>query len=196
MNQTESAYGLPSSNHTERYGKEIIQKLRSNDRFQELRIFKWAINNPDWTCFAGTFVFDKSRSFRGQRNWKTATIQEFEHYSLKKIKRRLCRDESKWVGVLPWEHLYQYEYTHESRFGHTKFFRKLPHIHAILPVPTSLAPRIYDYSINRIDQRLYKDLRSLPSYLSVLIEPLRMDRPDDWFRYILKGKTMDEVNFR
>ena len=87
-------------------------------------------------------------------------------------------------------------YTHESKFGHTKYIRKLPHIHAILPVPTSLAPRIYDYSINRIDQRLYKDLRSLPRYLSVKIEPLRADCPEDWFRYILKGKTMDEVNFR
>ena len=196
MNQTEPTYDLKSTDYIDQYRSEICQKQRNNDRFQELRIFNWAINNPDWTCFAGTFVFEKSRSIRGQRNWKTATIQEYEHYSLTKIKRRLCRNESEWGSVLPWEHLYQYEYTHESKFGHTKYSRKLPHIHSILPVPTSLAPRIYDYSIGRIDKRLYKDLRSLPTYLSVKIEPLRMDCPEDWFRYILKSKSMDEVNFR
>jgi hypothetical protein len=39
-----------------------------------------------------------------------------------------------------------------------------------------------------------KDLKSLSKVSTFLIEPLRLDEKVSWFNYMLKGKTMSDLN--
>jgi len=79
------------------------------------------------------------------------------------------------------------------------FFKPIPransphHIHAFLPVRKDLASRIFDFEKGLLDGRLEKDLRSIVTVSSFLIEPVRTDEAEDWARYMLKGKS--EIDF-
>jgi hypothetical protein len=106
----------------------------------------------------------------------------------------LSRLSSKWNLVIPIEDFIQYEFDQGSFFKSISPRQGLHHIHGVFPVPKSLASRIYDFENNQLDPRLTKDLKSLHRVSTFLIEPMRSGESDAWLNYIIKDKSMYEIN--
>jgi hypothetical protein len=113
---------------------------------------------------------------------------------LNKVKKRLCRSSSKWNQVLPIDYFFQYEFEQGSYFKPVPQANSPHHIHGLFPVQKEVAERIYNFKTKEMDARLVKDLKSMNLVSTFLIEPLRTDKPKDWFAYMLKGKSRSELS--
>jgi hypothetical protein len=152
------------------------------------------VSNDEWITFTVTVTFKNLEPIEASEGYKKAAIYEYEKRVLMKIKKRLCRLSSKWNSVIPIEYFIQYEYDQGSFFKPLSSRNNPHHIHGVFPVPKRLAHRIYDFENSHLDQRLNKDLQSLHRVSTFLIEPLRSGESDAWLNYILKGKSMRDIN--
>jgi len=176
-----------------RYGTEILQKSLSNPINQSTQILDWILESNVCVPFAITVTFKNLVPLDTSDGMKKATEYQFKNRVLTKIKKKLCRSRSKWNLVLPMDPFYQYEYEQGS------FFKPVPksnaphHIHGVLFVKTELATRIFSFDLKELDVRLKKDLYSLDTVSSFLIEPLIRSEADDWMNYIRKEKSLSEL---
>ena len=174
---------------------ELGMTMREASRNLRLT-FDWMMNNRDWQMFTATVVM-KTTQLRDSKqpieNMKSWTTYNYKHRVLAKVKRRLCRSSSKWNQVLPIDYLYQYEFEQGSYFKPVPKKGAPHHIHAVFPVKRDCAGRIFDFSMNKLDRRLQKDLGSLDCVSSFLIEPLRHEDGHKWLSYMLKDKTPDQL---
>ena len=149
--------------------------------------FDWIINNPEWTVFASTVTFKNLKPIELHSGMRLATEYAYKKRVLNKVKKRLSRASSKWNSVLPIDDFFRYE------FGQGSFFKPVPkentphHIHGLFPVSRSLAPRIYDIENNKLDERLRRDIGSIDTVSTFLIEPLRINEAHSWFHYMFKS---------
>ena len=184
---------LEDNEYNRRYGAEIVGKSLSSPRNQWKQELDWILKNDEWTLFAATVTFKGLVPYEATDGMRKATEYEYSKRVLNKVRRRLCRSGSKWEQVLPIDYFHQYEFEQGS------FFKPIPkansphHIHALFPVNKSLAGRIYDFDRSSLDERLEKDLRSIVTVSSFLIEPVRVGEAEAWARYMLKGKS--ELDF-
>ncbi len=184
---------LEPTEFNRRYGTEILQKSLSNPINQSTQILDWILESDECVPFAITITFKNLVPLETSDGMKRAVEYQFENRVLNKIKKRLSRSSSKWNLVLPMDPFFQYEYEQGS------FFKPVPksnaphHIHGVLFVKTELAPRIFNYDLQELDVRLKKDLYSLDTVSSFLIEPLIESESDDWMNYIRKGKSLSEL---
>jgi len=179
---------LDDNEYNRRYGAEIVRKsLRSPSNLWEQEL-RWMLGNEEWTPFVATVTFKGLSPYEAHDGMRKATEYEYEKRVLNKVRKRLSRSSSKWNEVLPIDYFFQYEREQGS------FFKPVPrsntphHIHALFPVSRECVSRIFNFESGQLDTRLSKDLRSIPSVSSFLIEPLRVDESDAWVRYVLKGK--------
>lgn len=128
-----------------------------------------------------------------QEGMRKATDYEYRKRVLNKVRRRLCRSGSKWNEVLPIDYFRQYEYEQGSFFKPVPKSNSPHHVHAFLPVRKHLASRIFDFENDLLDERLQKDIRSIVTVSSFLIEPVLAGESEAWIRYMLKGKS--EIDF-
>ena len=184
---------LEDNEHNRRYGVEIVRKSLASPRNQWRQELSWILRSDEWIPFAVTVTFKGLVPYEANEGMEKATDYEYRKRVLNKVRRRLCRSGSNWNQVLPIDYFRQYEYEQGS------FFKPIPransphHIHAFLPVRKNLASRIFDFEKGLLDGRLEKDLRSIVTVSSFLIEPVRTDEAEDWARYMLKGKS--EIDF-
>ena len=185
---------LKDTEFNRRYGLEIVSKSNSSPSNYYRNLLNWMVSNDEWIKFTVTVTFKNLEPIEASEGYKKAATYEYEKRVLTKIKKRLCRLSSKWNSVIPIEYFIQYEYDQGSFFKPLSSRINPHHIHGVFPVPKHLARRIYDFENTHLDQRLKKDLQSLHRVSTFLIEPLRSDESDAWFHYILKGKSMRDIN--
>lgn len=180
---------LEDNEHNRRYGAEIVRKSLANPRNQWEQELKWILGNEEWIAFVATVTFKGLIPYEANDGMKKATEYEYSKRVLNKVRRRLCRSNTKWDQVLPIDYFRQYEFEQGS------FFKPIPksnsphHVHALFPVSKVVAERIFNFDTNLLDKRLHKDLSSISTISSFLIEPVRADEAIAWARYMLKGKS-------
>ena len=184
---------LEDNEHNRRYGVEIVRKSLASPRNQWRQELSWILESGEWVPFAVTVSFKGLVPYEANDGMKRATDYEYRKRVLNKVRRKLCRSSSKWNQVLPIDYFRQYEYEQGSFFKPVPKANSPHHIHAFLPIRKVLASRIFDFEKGLLDERLEKDLRSIVTVSSFLIEPVRTDEAEAWARYMLKGKS--EIDF-
>ena len=179
----------------QRYGVEIRRKALVTPIGLKKQEYEWIVNNPDWITLAITVTFKNLVPIYMGSGMKLATEYEYNKKVLTKIKKRLCRLRSHWNDVLPIPDFYLYEYDQTSFFKGVSNPQTPHHIHGILPIPVGLIGRIIDMETAELDDRLYKDLKSLKKVSTFLIEPLRLENADAWLTYMLKDKNSADYHY-
>ena len=180
---------LPDTFFNQRYGSEIIEKLKNTEKSKLIRMVDWIISNDEWITFTTTVTFKNLIGYETSFSMKKATKYEYQKRVLNKVRKRLSRSRDLWKTVLPIDYLSIYEYEQGS------FFKPIPkansphHIHGLISVKRDYASRIFDFGLLELDKRLYKDLKSIPTVSTFKIEPIRLDEAKSWVNYMAKGKN-------
>jgi hypothetical protein len=184
---------LKDSSINERYEERIERKPLQTEKSLMRQELDWITANSEWTTFTITVTFKNLVSLETREGMKLATEYEYNKKVLTKIKRRLCRLSNYWDKVLPVTDFFVYEYAQSSFFKKVPSCRTPHHIHGILPIPNRVLHRFYNFETGALDERLMKDLASLPKVSTFLIEPLELDDKGSWFNYMLKGKRISDL---
>jgi hypothetical protein len=139
----------------------------------------------EWKPFALTVVFRKVDAISNQARYE----YEYRTRFLNKIRRRLESCPRSQATALPFEDLFYYEKDIGSIFKKTAS-RSPHHIHALLPIKESHLHRFWCTDSNDINARLRKDLESIRTVQSVMIEPVMPGKQESWIRYISKRKEI------
>lgn len=180
---------LPDTFFNQRYGSEIIEKLKNTEKSKLIRMVDWIISNDEWITFTTTVTFKNLIGYETSFSMKKATKYEYQKRVLNKVRKRLSRSRDLWKTVLPIDYLSIYEYEQGS------FFKPIPkansphHIHGLISVKRDYSSRIFDFGLLELDKRLYKDLKSIPTVSTFKIEPIRLDEAKSWVNYMTKGKN-------
>ena len=180
---------LPDTFFNQRYGSEIIEKLKNTEKSNLVLMVDWIISNDEWITFTTTVTFKNLIGYETSSSMKKATKYEYQKRVLNKVRKRLSRSRDLWKTVLPIDYLSIYEYEQGS------FFKPIPkansphHIHGLISVKRDYASRIFDFGLLELDKRLYKDLKSIPTVSTFKIEPIRLDEAKSWVNYMTKGKN-------
>ena len=180
---------LPDTFFNQRYGSEIIEKLKNTEKSKLALMVDWIISNDEWITFTTTVTFKNLIGYETSSSLKKATKYEYQKRVLNKVRKRLSRSRDLWKTVLPIDYLSIYEYEQGS------FFKPIPkansphHIHGLISVKRDYASRIFDFGLLELDKRLYKDLKSIPTVSTFKIEPIRLDEAKSWVNYMTKGKN-------
>jgi hypothetical protein len=180
---------LPDTFFNQRYGSEIIEKLKNTEKSKLALMVDWIISNDEWITFTTTVTFKNLIGYETSSSMKKATKYEYQKRVLNKVRKRLSRSRDLWKTVLPIDYLSIYEYEQGS------FFKPIPkansphHIHGLISVKRDYASRIFDFGLLELDKRLYKDLKSIPTVSTFKIEPIRLDEAKSWVNYMTKGKN-------
>ena len=180
---------LPDTFFNQRYGSEIIEKLKNTEKSKLALMVDWIISNDEWITFTTTVTFKNLIGYETSSSMKKATKYEYQKRVLNKVRKRLSRSRDLWKTVLPIDCLSIYEYEQGS------FFKPIPkansphHIHGLISVKRDYASRIFDFGLLELDKRLYKDLKSIPTVSTFKIEPIRLDEAKSWVNYMTKGKN-------
>ena len=154
---------LPDTFFNQRYGSEIIEKLKNTEKSKLALMVDWIISNDEWITFTTTVTFKNLIGYETSSSMKKATKYEYQKRVLNKVRKRLSRSRDLWKTVLPIDCLSIYEYEQGS------FFKPIPkansphHIHGLISVKRDYASRIFDFGLLELDKRLYKDLKSIPT---------------------------------
>ena len=180
---------LPDTFFNQRYGSEIIEKLKNTEKSKLALMVDWIISNDEWITFTTTVTFKNLIGYETSSSMKKATKYEYQKRVLNKVRKRLSRSRDLWKTVLPIDYLSIYEYEQGS------FFKPIPkansphHIHGLISVKRDYASRIFDFGLLELDKRLYKDLKSIPTVSTFKIEPIRLDEAKSWVNCMTKGKN-------
>lgn len=178
-----------------RYKDEIEAAYSRKPSELRKKELDWIIGNPKWTIFTATVTFKNLKPIELGFGYRLATHKEYDYRVMTKIKRRLSRSRSRWNEVCPYPDLRQYEYDKGSVFKPIPKANSPHHIHGLFPVPIGISDRIYDFKNGKLDQRLRKDIASIDTVSSFLIEPLRIEEAHAWLSYMTKGKAESEIDF-
>jgi hypothetical protein len=143
------------------------------------------LKREDWDLFTATIVFKAGGKIARPEKWES----EYRTRVLNKIRRLIEGNEKNREYAVPFEEFIHYEFDEASIFRDSGS-RKPHHIHALIPIPKSRTYRIWSIDSNDIQDRLKKDLLSIDTVQSILIEPIPVDRSRDWVSYCLKGKSL------
>ena len=182
---------LADTNFNDRYGAEIVAKSRNSLKNHLRHQLEWLQTANNLVLFTATFTFKDLTPYG--HSMKAAAYCELDR-ALGKIKKRLCRSPAQWDTVLPLTHIFQYEYEQGSYFKPMPDKSSPHHIHGLFPVAKPLAGRMYNFATHELDERLRKDLRSIHTVSTFLIEPLRLDESHAWLTYMLKDKCQSELD--
>lgn len=144
----------------------------------------WFISKSDeWDLFTLTVVFKAGGKIARPERWE----DEYKNQVLLKIRRALERSEKNYEFAIPFDDFCYYEFDEASIFR-KRGLRKPHHIHALIPIRKTSAYRFWSIDENNLQERIRKDLYSIESVGSVLVEPLIDGYARDWITYCLKGK--------
>lgn len=139
--------------------------------------------SDEWDLFALTVVFKAGGKIARPERWES----EYKNRVLLKIRRALERNEKNYEFAIPFDDFCYYEFDEASIFRKSGL-RKPHHIHALIPVRKTSVYRFWSVDENNLQERIKKDLYSIDSVGSVLVEPIKDGGARDWVSYCLKGK--------
>lgn len=140
---------------------------------------------PDFQLFAVTVVFKPVDRINTKARWET----EYAAGVLGKFRRALEPNPANQDIALPFPEFYFFE-RFESSGLRTAGRRNPFHIHSLLPIRKSQLRRIWSYDNNNLTDRLLKDIKSLGTIQSILVEPIQEGQTLTWIRYITKQKQI------
>lgn len=143
------------------------------------------LRREGWDLFAFTIVFKSGGKIARPEKWES----EYRTRVLNKFKRLIEGNEGNREYAIPFEEFIHYEFDESSIFRSTGS-RKPHHIHALVPISKSRTYRIWSIDSNSIQDRLRKDLLSINTVQSILVEPIPANHSRDWIGYCLKGKVL------
>lgn len=138
----------------------------------------------EWSMFTLTVVFKAGGKVPRPERWES----EYKNRILLKIRRILERNKSNCELAIPFDCFCYYEFDETSIFRNSGS-RKPHHIHALIPIRKTSVYRFWSSDLNDIQESLKKDLYSIKTLGTILIEPIRLDKTRDWIGYCLKGKS-------
>jgi hypothetical protein len=139
----------------------------------------------EWDLFTLTVVFKSGGQTTRPDRWKT----EYRTRVLQKIRRTLEPNVKNQDTAIPYEDFFYYE-KDDSSFFRVSRSHKPHHVHALLPIKKSQVHRFWSLDSLDLQTRVHKDLHSIRTIQSILIEPVKSDQAIDWVRYISKGKQI------
>lgn len=191
-----SIINLENTNYNDRYGNEIITKTINSPYNLIKQELYWMVHEQtDWSIFTITVTFNNTIKPISNYKINEVAMYEFNYHVLPKIRRKLCRKRKYWNKVLPTPDFVVYEREQGSYFKPVPTSSAPHHIHGLFAVQRGLEAKIFDRTAHTLDIRLKKDLGSVKSVSSFLIEPLRTDEAESWYHYMLKGKTHAELGW-
>lgn len=137
----------------------------------------------EWELLTITVVFQPIDLNNSQARWE----DEYKKRVLQKFRRALESNTNEQAKAIPYEEFFYFERDEASIFKATGS-RKPFHIHGLLPIRKSQFYRVWSSDTNTLQERLQKDLASIDTVQSVLVEPILQGKTLDWVRYISKGK--------
>lgn len=155
-------------------------------RTQTQAIADWlSSSDNNWKLFAVTVVFKPIDANNGKSRWE----DEYTKRVLGKFIKSIEPSSKNSTSVLPFPDLYYFERNEASIFRASG--SRCPfHIHAILPIWNHQVNRVWSDDDQALKPRLLKDLMSIDTLQSILVEPIDDARTVDWMRYITKFKSL------
>lgn len=141
--------------------------------------------SDEWDLFTLTVVFKSGGTTPRPNRWES----EYKTRILQKIRRALEPKLENQANSIPYEEFFYYEKDDSSLFRVSRS-HKPHHIHALLPIRNSQVHRFWSIDTDGLQERIEKDLYSIETIQSVLIERVKTDYTLDWVKYLLKGKTI------
>jgi len=138
----------------------------------------------DWDLFAITVVYKAGGKIPRPDRWES----EYRNNVLKKIKKVIEPNIKNQSFAIPYEDFCYYEFDEASIFRVTGL-RKPHHIHALIPIRKASTYRFWSIDDDDLKKRIRKDLESINSVGSILVEPIRNQGLSSWVSYCLKGKA-------
>ena len=137
----------------------------------------------EWVLLTITVVFQPIDLNNSQARWE----DEYKRRVLQKFRRALERNPKEQAKAIPYEEFFYFERDEASIFRVTGS-RKPFHIHGLLPIRKGQLYRVWSSDSNTLLDRLQKDLASIDTLQSVLVERIVEGKTLDWVRYMSKGK--------
>lgn len=134
---------------------------------------------------AVTVIFKPIDQINTKERWES----EYTAGVLKKIRRALEPNPANQEMAIPFENFYYFE-RYESTGIRTAGRRCPFHIHSLIPIRKAQLRRIWSFDNNNLSDRLLKDIKSLKTVQSILVEPIQDHDPIRWVRYITKQKAI------
>jgi hypothetical protein len=139
----------------------------------------------EWQLFTMTAVFKAGGNTPRPDRWES----EYRNKILLKIRRALERSEKNYDFAIPFDDFCYYEFDEASIFR-VSGSRKPHHIHALIPIRKSSVYRFWSIDDNDLQNRIKKDILSISSVGSILVEPVKEGGTRDWISYCLKNKNI------
>ena len=141
--------------------------------------------SSEWDLFSLTVVFKAGGKVPRPDRWES----EYKNRVLLKVRRALERNEKNYEFAVPYDEFFCYEFDEASIFR-VSGLRKPHHVHALIPIRKASTYRFWSIDIGALQNRIHKDLYSIDSVGSILVEPIRDGKTRDWVSYCLKGKQI------
>ncbi len=139
----------------------------------------------EWDLFTLTVVFKsggmKPRPDRWESEYKRRVLQKFR----KSLEPKATNQEL----ALPFEEFFYYE-KDDSSFFRTSKSHKPHHIHALLPIRKTQTYRVWSTDSEDLQDRLKRDILSIDTVQSILVERIANQATVNWVKYVLKGKSV------
>ena len=141
--------------------------------------------SDEWDLFTLTVVFKSGGAKPRPDRWES----EYKRRVLQKFRKSLEPKTTNQEIALPFEEFFYYEKDDASFFRLTKS-HKPHHIHALLPIRKSQTYRVWSTDNEDLQDRLKKDIHSIDTVQSILVEKIADQSTVNWVRYVLKGKSV------
>ena len=132
-----------------------------------------------------TVVFRSGGKLPRPNKWES----EYKTRVLQKIRREIEPNEKNQELAIPFEEFFYYE-KDDSSFFRASRSHKPHHIHSLIPIRKSQVYRFWSIDSNDLQERIRKDLYSIETIQSVLVEKVKPSQTIDWVKYLLKGKAL------
>lgn len=135
--------------------------------------------------FTLTVVFRTVDANNSRERWES----DYKNGVLRAFRRALERSNRAQETCLPYDDFYYFERNEGSIFR-VSGSRRPFHIHALLPIRRSQAHRVWSEDLNHLKERVEKDVYSIDTVASLLVEKVKEGHTLDWTRYITKQKQV------
>lgn len=114
---------------------------------------------------------------------------EYSSGVLGKLRKAIERNPNNRERSLPFPNFFYFE-RNESSIFRISGSRRPFHIHGILPIRKSQLDRIWSFENNDLKEKVKKDIYSIGTIESILVEEVRESETDKWISYISKMKII------
>lgn len=141
--------------------------------------------SDEWELFTMTVVFKSGGKIPRPEKWES----EYKTRVLQKIRRKIEPNQKNQDLAIPFEEFFYYE-KDDSSFFRASRSHKPHHIHSLIPIRKSQVHRFWSTDNNDLQEGVKKDIHSIETIQSALVEKIRIDHTVDWVKYILKNKNL------